>query len=142
MLRPIPALSEHALRVQEWPGKDLRDRFLVTDLQEGTGGSWISAGTIHRNDQKGAAAGAKKKPRMHLGQSLLAIQLTISASQVVQWCLSANAGDSGDTGLIPRSGSSPGVGNGDPLQYSCLQDSMDRGAWWATGVYGVAKSRM
>ena len=54
--------------------------------------------------------------------------------------LSANAGDSGDAGLIPRSGSSPGVGNGDPLLHSCLEDSMDRGAWWAT-VYGVAKSR-
>ena len=38
----------------------------------------------------------------------------------------------GDTGLIPGSGRSPGVGNGNPLQYSCLENSMDRGAWWAS----------
>ena len=45
----------------------------------------------------------------------------------------------GDPGLIPRSGSSPGEWNGYPLQYSCLENSMDRDAWWAT-VHGVAKS--
>ena len=49
--------------------------------------------------------------------------------------LPANAGD---RGLIPGSGRSPGGGNGNPLQYSCLENSMDRGAWWAT-VHGVAK---
>ena len=38
-------------------------------------------------------------------------------------------------------GSIPGEGNGNPLQYSCLKNSMDRGAWWAT-VHGVAKSQM
>ena len=38
----------------------------------------------------------------------------------------------GDLGLIPESGRSPGEGNGNPLQYSCLENSMDRGAWWAT----------
>ena len=42
-------------------------------------------------------------------------------------------------GLIPGLGRSPGVGNGNPCQYSCLKNSMDRGAWWAT-VYGVAES--
>ena len=41
-------------------------------------------------------------------------------------------------GLIPGLGRSPGGGNGNPLQYSCLKNSMDRGAWWAT-VHGVAK---
>ena len=41
----------------------------------------------------------------------------------------ANAGDAGDVGLILGSGRSPGGGNGNPLQYSCLQNSMDRGAW-------------
>ena len=40
---------------------------------------------------------------------------------------------------IPRLGRSPRVGNGNPLQYSCLENSTDRGAWWAT-VHGVAKS--
>ena len=45
----------------------------------------------------------------------------------------------GDLGLIPRSGRSPGEGNGYSLQYSCLENSMDRGAWWAT-VHGVTKN--
>ena len=43
-----------------------------------------------------------------------------------------NAGDSGDSGLIPGSGRSPGDGNGNPLQYSCLENPMDREAWRAT----------
>ena len=46
----------------------------------------------------------------------------------------------GEVGSIPGSGISPGEGNGNPCQYSCLENSMDRGAWWAT-VHGVAKSR-
>ena len=50
-----------------------------------------------------------------------------------------NAGDAGDTGSIPGSGRFPGVGNGNPLQYSCPENSMDRGAWWVT-VNGVGKS--
>ena len=44
----------------------------------------------------------------------------------------------GDPGSIPGSGRSPGEGNSYPLQYSCLENSMDRGTWWAT-VHGVAK---
>ena len=43
----------------------------------------------------------------------------------------------GDLGLIPGLGRFPGEGNGYPLQYSCLENSVDRGAWWAT-VHGVA----
>ena len=50
----------------------------------------------------------------------------------------ANAGITGDAGLITGSGRSPGVRNCNPLQYSCLGNPMDRGAWWAT-VHGVAK---
>ena len=46
--------------------------------------------------------------------------------------LPANAGDVRDSGLIPGSGSSSGEGNGNPLQYACLENPMDRGAWWAT----------
>ena len=45
----------------------------------------------------------------------------------------------GDAGLISGSGLCPGVGNGNPLQYSCLGNLMDRGAWWAT-VHGDTKS--
>ena len=51
-----------------------------------------------------------------------------------------SACNSGDLGLIPEAERSPGEGNGYPLQYSCLENSMDRGAWWAT-VHGVAKSQ-
>ena len=54
--------------------------------------------------------------------------------------LPANAGDIRDAGLIPGSGRSPGGGHGSPLQYSCLENPMDRGAWRAT-VYGVTKSQ-
>ena len=51
----------------------------------------------------------------------------------------ANAGDIRDTGLIPGLGRSPGGGHGNPLQYSCLENPMDRGAWWAT-FQGATKS--
>ena len=50
-----------------------------------------------------------------------------------------NAGITGDAGLIPGLGRSPGGRHGNPLQYFCLENAMDRGAWWAT-VQGVAKS--
>ena len=48
--------------------------------------------------------------------------------------------DAGDAGLSPGLGRSPGEGHGNPLRYPCLENSLDRGAWWAT-VPGVAKSR-
>ena len=53
--------------------------------------------------------------------------------------LLSNSGDTGDSGSIPESGRSPRVGNGNPLQYSCLENPLDKGAWQAT-VHGVAKS--
>ena len=46
--------------------------------------------------------------------------------------LPASSGNAGDLGSIPELERSPGVGNGNPLQYICLENSMDRGAWWAT----------
>ena len=54
--------------------------------------------------------------------------------------LPANAGDTRDVGSIPGLGRSPGEGNGNPLQYSCLENSMDRGAWQTT-VHGVTKNQ-
>ena len=61
-----------------------------------------------------------------------------------QWLSSeesaCSAGNSGDAGLIPVSGRSPGGINGNPLQYSCLENSMDKGAWQAV-VHGLAKSQ-
>ena len=53
----------------------------------------------------------------------------------------ASAGERESVGLIPGSGRSPGGGNGDPLQYSCLENPMDRGAWQVT-VHEVAKSQI
>ena len=50
-----------------------------------------------------------------------------------------SASEAGDLGWIPELGRSPREGNGNPLQYSCLENSMDRGAWY-TIVYGVAES--
>ena len=78
----------------------------------------------------------RPKHREYLGLP----NLINGASQVVQVVKNvlANAGDARDMGSLPVSGRSPGVGNGNPLQYSCLKNSMDRGAWWAT-VHGVAK---
>ena len=52
--------------------------------------------------------------------------------------LPASAGDTGDTGLIPGLGRYPGVGNGKPLHYSCLENFMDRGGWQAI-VHGFAE---
>ena len=52
-----------------------------------------------------------------------------------------NAGDARDLSLIPGWGRSPRVGNGNPLQYSCLGNPMDRGAWRAT-IHGVLESQM
>ena len=52
-----------------------------------------------------------------------------------------SACNAGDMNLIPGSGSSPGAGNGNPLQYSCLGNPLDRGAWWAT-VCGITELDM
>ena len=55
--------------------------------------------------------------------------------------LPVSVGDARDMGSIPEWGRSPGVGNGNPPQYSCLENPMDRGAWWVP-VHGVANSRI
>ena len=70
------------------------------------------------------------------------IEVIKRASQValVANNLSANAGDTRDMGTVPGSGRSSGGGNGSPLQYSCLENPTDRGAWWAI-VHGVAKGQ-
>ena len=56
----------------------------------------------------------------------------------VEKSLPTTAEEARDVGVIMGSGRSPGEGNGNPLQYSCLENSMDRGVWWAI-VYGVKK---
>ena len=60
--------------------------------------------------------------------------------ELVAKYLPANARDVRDEGLIPGSGRSPGGGRGGPLQYSCLENPMDRGAWRSI-VHGVAKGQ-
>ena len=74
----------------------------------------------------------------HKGMIYISLE---GASQVIQLVknLPANAGDSRDGGLILGLGKSPGVGNGNPCQYSCLENPINRGAWWAT-VHGVARA--
>ena len=72
----------------------------------------------------------------------ITVKVKIEASQValVERNLPANAGDTREAGSIPGLERSPGVGNGNPLQYSCLEHPMDRGAWQAT-VHGSTKSQ-
>ena len=57
-----------------------------------------------------------------------------------RWCSGKAACQARDAGSIPGSGRSPGGGHGSPLQYSCLENPMGRGAWWAT-VHGVTESQ-
>ena len=66
--------------------------------------------------------------------------MLVSQVALVVKNMSANARDAKDLGLILGLGRSPGEGHGNPLQYSCLENPMDRGAWRAT-VHAVAKSQ-
>ena len=67
------------------------------------------------------------------------VMMGFPGGTVVKKNLPANAADTGHVGSIPGLGRSTGVGDGNPLQHSCLEKSTDRGAWWAT-VHGVTKS--
>ena len=76
-----------------------------------------------------------------LFQILLICIVTMYNNGLPKWCSGKESTcQAGDTGLIPESGRSSGEGNGKPLQYSCLENPMDGGAWQAT-VHGVAKSQ-
>ena len=76
-----------------------------------------------------------------MSANLVQRSLEMGTSQVVLAVKDplANTGDVRASGSAPGSGRFPGVGNGNPLQYSCLENSMDNGAWWAI-VHGVTKS--
>ena len=67
--------------------------------------------------------------------------VTAAAAKSLQLCVPANAGVVGHAGSIPGLGRSPGRGTGNPIQYSCLENPMDRGAWPAA-VHGIAESDM
>ena len=71
---------------------------------------------------------------------LTVVLVVLEEISLVAQTAKVSACSAGDPGSIPGSGRSPGEGNGNPLQYSCLGNPMDRGAWWAT-VRGVAKNR-
>ena len=95
-------------------------------------------------------------PLSHLGSQIKNIHLENTEfskaskktnSPIFNWgkdlsthCTKENTWNAGDTGFIPELERSPGEGNGNSLQYSCLGNPMDRGAWWAA-VHGVAKSQ-
>ena len=92
--------------------------------------------------KQGTAWGAAWTKKQRLGSTREhCCEREEQASQVVLEVTNppANAGDMKDNGLNPRVGKIPGEGHGNPLQYSCLEIAMDRGAWWAT-VHGVVKS--
>ena len=80
-------------------------------------------------------AESKEEPKSLLRKDLLCIMGFLGGSEVKAYACNA-----GDVCSIPGSGRSPGEGNGHPLQYSCLENPMDGGAWQAT-VHGVVKSR-
>ena len=77
---------------------------------------------------------------MGQGKKLVFIKCLDFPGRAVVKNLHANAGDARDAGSVPEMGRSPGVGSDNPLQYSCLENSMDKGAWMAT-VHGIAKSQ-
>ena len=91
----------------------------------------------------------KTKPRQNV--NIIDLNIFVSVLQIRNFFFYSSKGfpggpdgkesacNVGDPGLIPGSGRSPGEGNGYALQYSCLENSMDRGAWWAT-VHEFAKS--
>ena len=112
--RPCLHLSEVRIRT---PITDNIDRFKIED-------------TAHKNHPA--------LVQLTLGMQCVFLLPLDSASGAVIKNLPANAGD---MGFIPGSERFPGVGNGNPLQYSCLENSMDRGVCWVT-VHGVAKSQI
>ena len=100
-------------------------------LQDFDDGSHLRASAVAHGFQ------TQQCPPSHLSQSLekdLLIHINIYGDSVVK----NPPAYSGDTGSIPESGRSPGEGNGNSFQYSCLGNPVDGGAWWAT-VHGVTK---
>ena len=94
--------------------------------------AWCTA--VHGAAELGMTEGLNNKPRSKIAWSYRTSRGFPGGSDGKE-----SACNAGDPDSIPRSGRSPGEGNGNPLQYSCLENPMDRGVWWAT-VHGVAKT--
>ena len=88
---------------------------------------------------KGLEFGKQSGKVMLIGKSISKHQLKLWNQKISVKESACNAGDTGDAGLIPGLGRSPGGGNNNPLQYSCLKNPMDRRAWLAI-IHGVAQS--
>ena len=95
------------------------------------GNSNTVGGNASRNGHHGKPHGHSSKTKIELSYDL-----GIPGGSVGK----ESACNVGDLGSIPGSGRSPGGGHGHPLQYSCLENATDRGAWWAA-IHGVTKSR-
>ena len=94
---------------------------------------------VYKNNSVGISRALNTKENIFLYLTLeVNIPPNYGSSLVAQMVKNLPA-TAGDPGLTPGSGRCPGEGNGYPLQYSCLENSMDRGVWWAT-VHGVTKS--
>ena len=116
----------HWNRQRNW-GSERRDGFLeVPDFVSGSAGIWIQSGWGFQFPSVHSTPGQWNRDSCSLALWLLVPKES-----------TCNAGDANS---ISGSGRSPGVGNGNSLQYSCLGNPMDRGAWWAI-VHGVTKSR-
>ena len=136
------SLQPHVLPLQAWdfPGKHTRVGcyFLLQEifLTQGSNPRLLHWQVNHYHFS----------PLLLLLLSPKDIKLNFLSTALFCWCFPGGSvvknppANAGDVGLIPGSGRSPGGGNGNPLQYSCLENPMERGAWRAT-VYGVAKSQ-
>ena len=102
---------------------------------------WILASCqAHSTWSSKAQSNKKSLHIMKTTANIYCVIIVYWASLVVQQLSICYEGDAGDARLIPGSERSPGGGYGNPLQYYCLENSMDRGAWWAT-IHGVTKSQ-
>ena len=109
-------------------------------LRKRRGGSCWSFASDRPDYQ--ASPGVNQKMNFILASKCITLD-SVAVQGFPQWLSgkesACNAGDAGDVDSIPGLGRSPGGGNGNPFQYSCLKNPMDRGAWWAI-IQSVAKS--
>ena len=113
-------------------GKDLTEAEEIKKSWEEYTEEWYKKGLDDPGNYNGMV--------IHLEPDILECEIKRALGNISGSEVKASACNAGDLGSIPGSGRSPGEGNGNPLQYPCLENPLDRGAWWAT-VYGVTKSR-